>query len=70
MSITRKCEIIECDNDTKSKGLCNKHYQRIRRNGTIEPRETICHMPEYSSWLHMRSRCYNPRYNKSKQKWS
>ncbi len=28
-----KCDVKDCDNDVQCKGLCNKHYQRLKRHG-------------------------------------
>lgn len=35
-----KCEIEGCDGDAYGQGLCNKHWQRVRRTGTtgVKPR--------------------------------
>lgn len=30
-----ECEVEGCDRPTRCKGLCNKHYERLRRTGSI-----------------------------------
>lgn len=61
-----ECEISGCDNDTRSSGLCNKHYQRKRRNGDpcLMHREMhgMFGTPEYNSWASMKDRCYNSKH--------
>jgi hypothetical protein len=34
----RLCDIEDCDGPLKSKGLCSKHYERLRTTGTTELR--------------------------------
>lgn len=33
---TRTCEVVECSKPRKSRGLCNTHYERLRRTGSVE----------------------------------
>ena len=39
---TRLCSVDGCENSCKTRGFCQKHYDRLRRRGTLEPlsRET------------------------------
>lgn len=30
------CSVVECGRDAYAKGFCPKHYDRMRRNGTLE----------------------------------
>lgn len=32
----KKCSVIGCDNDARSRGMCTKHYMRLHRHGTAE----------------------------------
>ena len=56
--------------DIKAKGYCNLHWQRIRRNGSLEPKmlkngPRKQYPQEYRSWEGMFQRCYvktNPGY--------
>lgn len=34
----RTCSVPDCTNPSESRGLCNKHYIRLRTKGTTEPR--------------------------------
>ena len=62
------CKVNGCDrNDIKGFGMCHKHYQRFKRNGTTDrviefkgPRGTFPR--EYKSWEAMKQRCYNPKH--------
>lgn len=42
--------------------LCDTHYQRIVRRGTLDPYESkgVSKDPEYKHWLNMKSRCNTP----------
>lgn len=57
------CDVDGCDSPSKSKGLCGKHYQRLRIHGTTEnPRPA---MPAerrraLGRWRSMIRRCTNP----------
>ena len=59
----RKCKVEGCERtDIKGYGMCHKHYQRWKRNGTtdllIEYDGPMRDYPrEYSSWAAMRDRC-------------
>ena len=59
----RKCKVKGCNRtDIKGYGMCHKHYQRWKRNGTtdlvIEYDGPMRDYPrEYSSWAAMRDRC-------------
>lgn len=57
----RKCSVDGCDGKHDAKGYCNKHYRRIMTNGTLEihKRHGMHDTPEYSSWEHAKSRCFN-----------
>lgn len=60
----KKCAYAGCDKQSKSCGYCNTHYERIRRNGTVEllnPPDTrpiverimdnLAMIPECGCWL-------------------
>ena len=61
-----KCKVKECDRtDIKGYGMCTKHYQRWKRNGTTNlvieyggPRKQFPR--EYKTWDSMRQRCLMP----------
>jgi hypothetical protein len=36
VNMNKKCKIEGCDNEVKAKDLCNMHYSRKRRTGTLE----------------------------------
>lgn len=40
--IEEKCSVEDCDKPLKSKGLCDMHYARLRRYGSLE-RKTVDH---------------------------
>lgn len=47
--VKRTCTVDDCDNPVYAKGLCNKHYLRLRRNGdpiVKSLRPTICSIPD------------------------
>ena len=62
----RKCKVKGCDRgDIKGYGMCTKHYQRWKRNGTTDlvieydgPRRQFPR--EYKTWDSMRQRCLMP----------
>jgi len=62
----RKCRVEGCDRtDIKGYGMCHKHYQRWKRNGTTDlvieydgPRKQFPR--EYKTWDSMRQRCLMP----------
>lgn len=37
-SSTSRCSVDRCENPTKARGLCNKHYQRWLRHGDATTR--------------------------------
>lgn len=57
------CFIDGCSNDKFAKGMCVKHYGRVRRQGdasiTLKPGDIVT-QPEYKVWANMKSRCNNP----------
>ena len=61
-----KCKVNGCDRtDIKGYGMCHKHYQRWKRNGTTDlvieydgPRRQFPR--EYKTWDSMRQRCLMP----------
>lgn len=57
-----KCSVQGCLLDVYSKGLCSKHYTRLRRHGDVNyskrARHGMCNTPEYMSYLGMMNRCY------------
>ena len=36
-----KCYADDCTKDAHATGLCMAHYQRLRRNGTLEAKKTL-----------------------------
>jgi len=65
-----KCSAEKCDNTSKSKGYCGKHYHRLVRYNDISFVKQVKHglssLPGYYSWKSMRSRCNNPNTAKYK----
>lgn len=65
----KTCSVEGCERtDIKGFGLCNKHYQRFKRNGTtellIEYDGPMKDYPrEYKSWDAMRQRCLCPTHH-------
>lgn len=64
------CKIEGCNNLSRSKGLCNAHYARLRRYGNPCAGGTfkihtpnLSDTPEYRVWSRMKSRCYNKNTN-------
>lgn len=57
------CAVDGCIRPNRSKGMCNMHYQRVRRNGNPDTTQREMHgmfgTPEYISWASMKARCYN-----------
>jgi hypothetical protein len=63
----RICNIKGCSNLHKSKGLCNTHYARFRRNGNFKKHEfqkkhQLSFSVEYQIWLGIKKRCYNSNH--------
>jgi len=64
----KECKVKGCNRtDIKGYGMCHKHYQRWKRNGTtellIEYGGPMRDYPrEYSSWAAMRDRCLNKNH--------
>lgn len=67
MSISRVCQVENCQREHEAKGYCNVHYMRFRRSGDVKahrpPREQhrLRASREYGIWSAMRERCYNPK---------
>jgi hypothetical protein len=61
----RQCKVKGCDLVHYGHGFCSKHYMRKRRHGSehvvLEYASThkMTKTLEYSSWTHMKSRCYD-----------
>lgn len=60
------CSVSGCDQQAKTKGLCRKHYARLRRTGDPNkvrppgtPGDSRNH-PLYGAWSGMKNRCHNP----------
>lgn len=62
-SITKTCEIKNCDKPTVGRGWCNMHYSRWKRHGNPIKRVKESHgmhsSPEYGIWCHIKERCNN-----------
>ena len=65
----RVCKAEGCSRtDIKAKGYCSMHWQRIKKNGTPEPKilkngPRLEYPEEYKSWASMRDRCLNKSTN-------
>lgn len=63
------CRVRQCGEKNKAKGLCNKHYSRMYKTGTIEvtiemrklEKHGMSNTKLYKSWRSMVSRCHNPK---------
>lgn len=61
------CKVEGCNRtDIKAHGYCSLHWQRVKRNGTLEPKmlkngPRSKYPEEYKSWESMFQRCYNPK---------
>lgn len=61
----RVCLVEDCDRYVHGLGYCDKHYQRIKKNGTVKTTKnmrggTLRH-PYYGSYRSMIERCNNPK---------
>lgn len=62
------CKVDGCGEKVKAKGYCNKHWLRLKRNGTLEPK-ILKNGPrskfpdEYKSWESAIQRCYTKTNN-------
>ena len=60
-----ECSIKDCSNAVECRGLCKKHYTRLRRHGDPMTVKKIFdglytkHGQEYNSWHSMKQRCLN-----------
>ena len=54
-----KCSVPGCDNPVQAQGLCYKHYQRLRRTGTVEKIKEVkvCSVPGCNNKVHARGLC-------------
>lgn len=62
----RVCSVSDCETLSiyLTKGMCQKHYIRMYRKGTIETERSMHGLtgtPEYSVWSAMIQRCTNPK---------
>ena len=61
----RVCKAEGCNRtDIKGKGYCSMHWQRLKRNGSLEPKilkngPRLRYPDEYNAWASMRDRCLN-----------
>ena len=62
------CKIDDCDNSSKARELCHKHYEWHRKHHTFEvtTREVhgLRHIPEYMIWSNMKDRCYRQTHKR------
>lgn len=63
----RPCSVEDCDTLTfrLMKGMCQKHYMRVLRKGTIETERNMhgsSHTKEYKIWNEMIRRCTKPNH--------
>lgn len=59
----KPCLYDGCEKISKCRGWCNTHYERWRRNGTVDIDVELhgkCRTTEYRSWNGMKNRCNNP----------
>jgi hypothetical protein len=61
------CSIRLCDTNARTKGWCDKHYQRWKHHGSpnAQVKSFKAHgksgEPEYKLWVAIKQRCYNPK---------
>lgn len=60
-----KCKAQDCIRPIRSKGMCDMHYQRFKKQGTMyteRVREShgLTHLPEYEVWKQAIRRCHTP----------
>lgn len=55
----KQCSIKNCENKHRAKGYCTNHYAINHK------KVKTYYYPEYSAWLNMLARCYNPKYYRS-----
>lgn len=57
----RICEVDGCNTKVLALGLCSRHYQFMRRNGSPfihqEEQHNMTHTKEYRIWKNMKRRC-------------
>ena len=61
VSKLRICSIADCGRKHYGRGLCQRHYLRVRRRGVTEllTRHNLSKSPEYTAWYDMNRRCYD-----------
>lgn len=62
--VSMECRIDGCINPVLAKGLCNKHYIRVKKYGanvTKLPRDTGNTHPLHETWRNMCCRCHDPK---------
>lgn len=47
-----------CDRDAVTRGLCEPHYGRLRRNGTLVDRSRVCTICAHADCLLIESLCH------------
>lgn len=63
----KKCFIDGCNDKYLAKGLCNKHYRRMKKYEDINHVKIanfshgMYKSPEYRAWIAMKSRCLNKK---------
>lgn len=58
------CIVEDCSDKAWARGLCNKHYKRLRKSGVetrMYERHGLVHTPEHAAWSHIVDRTTNPR---------
>ena len=72
------CSVAGCYGKAHTRGLCQKHYMRLYRNGSAYMTKLLCHertasngivkkhLHEYSSYTNMRTRCLNRNHKQYK----
>jgi len=62
------CEVDGCTDKIHAKGMCQKHYRRIKKYGTLEVEREREYggnnktHPLYPTWITMRARCQNEKH--------
>lgn len=61
------CKVDGCNTKLHAKGMCEKHYRRMLKHGTLDVKEREIGFdnkshPLYTTWQGMKDRCYNPNH--------
>lgn len=61
--IVSTCKLNDCDNKSRARGYCDKHYQRVKKYGDPYVKHTtskhgMSGTPEHWAWKAIKRRCY------------